>query len=136
MEAFTGKGWGMKYILDGRICPYCAEPSIFVDSKVVYGVSRGMIYLCVPCDAYVGVHKGSSRALGRLADKELRRWKVNAHKVFDRIWKSRKMSRMSAYKWLSEKMGIPPELTHIGMMDVDQCMAVVSICKKEIATWC
>ena len=31
-----------------------------------------MIYICKPCDAYVGVHKGTDKALGRLANKELR----------------------------------------------------------------
>jgi len=125
----------LKYILNGRICPYCAEPSVFVDSKRIYGVSHGMIYLCIPCNAYVGVHKNSKKALGRLADKELRSWKMKAHKNFDKLWRSKKMSRKVAYKWFSEKMGIDPEFAHIGMLDVDQCIKLVFLCQEEMKTW-
>ena len=38
-----------------------------------YGVDYGMIYYCPQCGAYVGVHKGTDRAKGRLANAELRR---------------------------------------------------------------
>lgn len=49
-------------------CDYCGRRAEFVDSKIVYGKSYGMMYLCRHCMAYVGVHKGTSRPLGRLAD--------------------------------------------------------------------
>lgn len=64
--------------MKGRIviCDYCGTPADFVDSSVVYhGHSFGMIYLCPRCGAYVGVHKGSDKPLGRLANSELRNWK-------------------------------------------------------------
>lgn len=57
--------------MKGRIviCNYCGTPADFVDSSVVYhGHSFGMIYLCPRCGAYVGVHKGSDKPLGRLAN--------------------------------------------------------------------
>lgn len=42
-------------------CDYCGRRAEFVDSKVIYGKSYGMIYLCRcrPGYAYVGVHKGT-----------------------------------------------------------------------------
>lgn len=87
------------------------------------------------CDAYVGVHKGTSNALGRLANKELRYWKKEAHSKFDPIWMldvengcSKYNARNKAYKWLSDKMELPIDLTHIGMMDVEQCKQVVELC--------
>ena len=42
-------------------CDYCGRRAEFVDSKVIYGKSYGMIYLCRCCPgyAYVGVHKGT-----------------------------------------------------------------------------
>lgn len=123
-------------MLNGKTCPYCRKPSEFVDSEVIYGKSYGMIYLCKPCDAYVGVHKGSKQALGRLANKELREWKKRAHDYFDNLWRrkmkqgfSKTKSRHAAYKWLSDTMGIPPKRTHIGMFDVEQCREVVELCK-------
>jgi len=102
-----------------------------VNSNVVYGRSYGMIYLCRPCDAYVGVHKGTDKPLGRLADKELRYWKMAAHEAFDPIWQSKAMKRNEAYKWLAGCMGLKPKETHIGMFDVQQCKKVIKICNDE-----
>lgn len=100
-------------------CPYCGKRAEFVDSAEVYhGRSYGMIYLCRPCDAYVGCHgngKGDSPK-GRLANAELRRWKIAAH---------------NAYAWLAEQMGLPKEKTHIGMFDVAECQQVIQICTNR-----
>lgn len=113
-------------IKKGKQCPYCGKDSVFVDSKEIYGKSYGMIYLCKPCDAYVGVHKNTDKALGRLANKELRGWKVQAHKSFDHLWKQKLFeSRRKAYEWLEEQMGI--KKPHIGEMDVEQCKEVIDL---------
>jgi len=113
-------------------CDYCDQRAEFVDSAEVYnGRSYGMIYLCRPCDAYVGVHKGSDQPLGRLANAQLRHWKKAAHAAFDMLWKSRRMTRSKAYAWLSQKMNLPQARTHIGMFDVDKCKQVVAIMKNE-----
>ena len=58
------------------MCPYCGERAVYTNSKEVYGRSYGMIYLCRPCDAYVGVHDGTAKPLGRLANAELRAAKI------------------------------------------------------------
>lgn len=109
------------------ICQYCGREAEFVDSAEVYdGRSYGMIYLCRHCDAYVGVHKGTDRPLGILANKELRRWKNAAHAAFDPLWRSGKYKRRTAYKLLSEKMGMPKERTHIGMFDIEQCKQAIA----------
>lgn len=123
-------------INSGHICPYCEEPTVYVDSKEVYGRTYGMIYLCRPCSAWVGVHKGATTALGRLANSELREYKKEAHFYFDKLWRakiqkglSKNKARGKAYKWLSEQLGIDLEETHIGWFDVDMCKKVVQICK-------
>lgn len=121
------------------ICDYCCKPAELVDSAEVYGGRKGFgpVWLCRPCWAWVGVHPNSPRhaPLGRLANAELRQWKIRAHAAFDPIWKTlvksgltKSRARLNAYKWLSEQMGIPLKGTHIGMFDVAQCMAVVEIC--------
>lgn len=122
---------------NGKVCPYCGQPTEYVDSEVIYGRTYGMVYLCRPCDAWVGTHKGTDRALGRLANAELREWKKKAHGYFDALWKrkmqqgaSKQKARGLAYKWLSGELGIPPKETHIGMFDVDQCKKVVEVCRK------
>lgn len=110
----------------GRVCPYCGGKPQLVDSAVVYGRSYGLMWRCEPCDAYVGVHRGSTTPLGRLADAENRRWKKAAHAAFDRLWKGEGavMTRSDAYAWLSAVLGTPLQHTHIGMFDWRTCQRV------------
>ena len=114
-------------------CPYCQKKAeLHMDSSIVYRKNYGPIYLCqcYPfCDSYVGCHPDSTAPLGRLANKQLRYWKKQAHKYFDVLWKEDKMKRSDAYKWLSEKLDIPGKRTHIGMFDVKTCKTVVELCK-------
>lgn len=110
-------------------CDYCGREAEYVDSKVIYG----KIYLCRNCMAYVGVHKGTDKPLGRLANAELRYWKKRAHAVFDPLWQRGRFRghRNAAYGWLAQKMGLPVEQTHIGMFDVAQCRKAINIIQAE-----
>lgn len=126
-------------IYSGKICPYCNGNTVFVDSKEVYGKSYGMIYLCRPCEAWVGVHKGTKNALGRLANSELRDAKKEAHFYFDKLWIEkikrgtlRRRARSKAYRWLSEELGTKPSETHIGWFDLEMCKKVVILCKPIV----
>lgn len=119
-------------ILKGTKCPYCFMNTEYIDSSFVYGRSYGMIYICKPCDAYVGVHKGTNNALGRLANKELREAKKEAHASFDLLWKLKYMTRHEAYKYLADSLNIDVSFCHIGMMDVKLCNKVVEISNKYL----
>lgn len=114
-------------------CDYCGRRAEYVDSKVVYGKSYGKIYLCRNCMAWVGVHKGTNKPLGRLANAELRFWKKQAHAAFDPLWKYGRFRgyRNAAYAWLAERMRLPVEKTHIGMFDVAECRKAIQICRNE-----
>lgn len=112
-------------------CDYCGRPTLYTDSAVVYSRSYGMIYYCPPCSAWVGVHRGTNKPLGRLANAELRGWKKKAHAAFDPLWQQGHMNRHAAYAWLAQQLGIPEKQTHIGMFDVHQCQQVVRICTHE-----
>lgn len=117
------------------ICPYCGKPAELVDDEVIYGRSYGhKAYWCKPCDAYVGCHKGTETPMGRLANRELRKWKMRAHAAFDMIWKCRYMRRYNAYAWLAEELNIPAEQCHIGMFDVDMCKKVIEVSVKFLQT--
>lgn len=115
------------------VCPYCNQQAKLVDSSVIYnGRSFGMIWLCKPCDAYVGTHRNSKEhvPLGRLANKELRMWKMKAHAVFDPLWRSGKMTRDAAYSMLRNVMGMTESQAHIGKFDVEDCKRLVEVLKK------
>lgn len=131
-------------ILSGFVCPYCGKQTEFVDSSEIYGKSYGMVYLCRECDAYVGFYKGTDIALGRLANKQLRKDKNEAHFYFDKIFTTGIIHKLcpislhgenrrnKAYRWLSEKMKIHMGFCHIGMFDIEECRKVVEICKPLI----
>ena len=118
------------------ICPYCGKQAELKDSAIVYnGKSYGPVYVCPgypACDSYVGVHKGTDKPLGRMADRELRKWKKDAHFWFDNSWRD-KRPRDAAYQELAQVIGVPTDQAHIGMFDVDQCKKVVNfyMLKKE-----
>jgi len=126
-----------KQITSGKICTYCKKPTVFVDTYEVYGKSFGKLYLCRDCKAWVGTHKDTEQALGSVANSELRDWRKEAHAHFDKLWLrkikkdncSKTKARVAAYKWLSEKLGLPVAETHISWFNIDMCMRVVEICK-------
>jgi hypothetical protein len=131
-------------------CPYCGGNAPLDDTKKIYsGRDFGLAYICEnypACDAYVGIHKETLRPLGRLANKELRHWKIKAHNYFDELWKRKLIKRKkqkgqkykklygrnAGYKWLSEQLGIEKNYCHIGMFDVDMCKKVVAVCEQFI----
>lgn len=113
-------------------CPYCSGPVAFVGGDVVYphrpDLAERRFYLCRPCRAWVGTHRGTEKPLGRLANAELRAAKVDAHAAFDAKWKRLEWSRGAAYRWLAGALQIPKSECHIGMFDVDACRRVVEVC--------
>lgn len=121
-------------------CPYCARPAVLMqDSSPLYrGRDYGPVWICRPCNAWVGCHRGTTTPLGRLADAELRRAKMAAHAAFDPLWQakmrrdkvSKKRARGAGYAWLAQQLGIPREECHIGMMDAALCRRVVDVCKS------
>lgn len=119
-------------IISGKVCPYCKSKSEYIDSSIIYGKSYGMVYYCKPCDAYCGVHKGTDKALGRLANKELRYWKKEAHKYFDMIWKEGYNKRGKVYINLSSHLSIPVEYCHIGMFSIKTCQEVINWSKMVL----
>lgn len=122
-------------------CSYCQVEVPLLnhgDAGYPYYSDYGPTYVCVPCGAWVGCHKGTTRALGGLANAELRAAKVAAHAVFDPLWQgkirrdkcSKTVARRAGYKWLSEQLQIPVKKTHIGYMSLEECKKVIEVCGK------
>jgi hypothetical protein len=118
-------------------CPYCDRAAKVVTGNVIYphriDLRGRLFYLCAPCDAYVGTHRGTKKPLGRLANKSLRGLRGQVHAAFDPLWRSQQMTRTQAYEWLSSAMGISPANCHVGMFDEDQCRAALAVLRKEAA---
>lgn len=116
------------------VCPYCDRDALQVGGETIYPQRRDLwakvFWLCQVCRAYVGCHPASARPLGRLANAELRKAKMAAHAAFDPAWRTGKMKRRTAYRRLSESLGIDENECHIGMFDVDMCKRVVAEVRK------
>lgn len=114
-------------------CPYCGEEVILRKSNYVYNNNKylGYMWVCADfpkCDSYVGCHPNTTRPLGVIADRNLRRLKTLAHRSFDPIWKGGDMNRRQAYTWLSKQLGIETKDCHIGMFNENLCKRTIEVC--------
>ena len=101
-------------------------------------VAGSLLYVCSgypACGAYVGVHEGTKKPKGTLADSELRNKKIRAHRAIDRIVKAGCMSRDGVYVWLSGRLNLPYEETHIGYFSDYLCEETIRECEKVMENW-
>lgn len=84
-------------------CPYCGSRAYLRPSSVVYGDhtddEEAKLYVCArypACDAYVAAHKDTLLPMGTLADRNLRRKRMEAHSALNRLISSGLMDRHTA----------------------------------------
>ena len=138
-------GYGRKKEPKGArvpVCPYCGRVSVLRPAEYVYGentiVVGSLLYVCSgypACGAYVGVHEGTKKPKGTLADSELRNKRIRAHRVIDRIVTAGCMSRDGVYVWLSGRLNLPYEETHIGYFSDYLCEETIRECEKVMENW-
>jgi zinc-finger-containing domain len=128
------------------ICDYCGKSAPLVSGLTIYPskpeLSHKNYYLCRPCNAWVGCHKGTDTPFGRLADAGLRYWRIAAHEAFDPIWGKKAKGtkdlecygRTAAYRWLAAKLGIHRNECHIGLFDEELCRYTIAAC-DEFRVW-
>lgn len=136
------KNLGKLYFPNG--CNHCGGKVEFIDSILIYGISFGMCYRCIECNAYVGAHKPKNmhnQPLGRLANEKERKLKKKAHQLFDPLWKTGKINsimpepinmkeRKKAYLWLSKKLNIPFENCHMGHFSEETLLKAIAVLEK------
>lgn len=116
------------------ICPYCQKEAIRTYGDKIYphrpDLYKKKFYACMPCKAYVGCHQTNDERflpLGRLANANLRKLKMQAHASFDPLWKSGRMTRADAYFYLSRQLQIGYDACHIGMFDEKLCLRTIEL---------
>lgn len=113
-------------------CPYCGRPAEWVPNAEVYGRPYGasyMIWLCRPCEAWVGCHKNTREPKGTLAKKELRDLRIAAHDHIDPLWRDGRYQRRQVYAALNRWFG---QIIHIGESDEDMCKRILATDMAEI----
>jgi ribosomal protein S27AE len=86
-------------------------------------------YTCPKCGSK---HKSHSdgKPTGIPGDKETARARIEAHKVFDKLWRSGKVSRRQAYVILKRIMGMTVQEAHIGRFTYKECKHLISKLRK------
>lgn len=118
-------------------CPYCGSPAILKDASYVYGhhSSGGKVYVCShypACDSYVGVHQGTSLPKGSLANSTLRKKRIQAHQIFDQLWRKGIFSRAEAYRWIGDKFCLQTRQAHIGNFSDYMCDQLIQEASKVL----
>lgn len=116
-------------------CCHCDQPSVLEIGSVISpfnpSVKHKWFYFCEPCYAWVGCHKYSKRTLGYPANSELRAMRIKTHSLLDSLWNT-KNGRTKAYRWLSKKMKLHADETHIGMFNEEKCNRAIQLIEELI----
>lgn len=112
-------------VRDDLKCGDCGAKMVLRESKF------GPFYGCTTypkCKGTHGAHK-TGKPFGTPANKDTRRARIEAHRVFDAIWKqkliapesSQKRNRHKAYSWLRVGMKLTNREAHISQFTKEQC---------------
>lgn len=118
-------------------CPYCGGTAILKKATEVYQEKalEEFVYVCSnypACNSYVGVHAGSLRPKGTLANGDLRHKRIVAHRYFDCIWKNKIMNKRDAYHWIQDSFGLNSSQAHIGQFSDYMCEQLIIKCRKVL----
>lgn len=118
-------------------CPYCGRSAVLRKASYVYKDKAldEHLYVCTgypECDAYVGVHAGTMRPKGTLANGDLRHKRIETHRMFDAIWKCGILSRKEAYRWMQDIFCLPSSQAHIGQFSDYRCDRLKDECLKVL----
>jgi len=110
-------------------CPYCRGQAELVAGEEIYKGPKFQttkkFWICRPCDAYI-VADEQDRPVGTLANKNTRALRMQAHNMFDRIWKKNHMTRQQAYQWLAIILGLSIDKCHIRYMNEALCITTIA----------
>jgi len=105
------------------MCPDCGAP--MAQRCSTYGPFWGCSRYPA-CRATHGAHPDGS-PLGVPANSATKRARIEAHAAFDLLWRTGRMKRNEAYRWLAEQLGIERRACHIANFDAATCARVVEI---------
>jgi zinc-finger-containing domain len=116
------------------LCDYCGTRAVLTrpgDEAYPYRDDHGPLWLCVACEAWIGIRPRSTRnaPLGRLANASLREAKSNLHEALEplAVAKARRdgvnifEARSKAIRGVSTEIGLDPLPGSIRALTDDQC---------------
>ena len=102
------------------------------NSPTLLNGNWGYWYKCETCGSSIGCHKGTTKPLGTiLADRELKDLRMEAHEMFDYVWKQGFEKRNFLYRELAILMDIDIEECHFAMMSKPRIRNAIEIMKSN-----
>lgn len=77
------------------------------------------------CKGSVSAHQKTGEPMGTPAKQDVKDARKRAHRAFDELWTSGRMSRKKAYQWLQKVMKMTKRECHIAAFGIEQCDRVV-----------
>ena len=111
-------------------CPECGELMVLRYTKKF----ESWFYGCVmfpDCNASHGAHPDGA-PLGTPTTREGKQARIEAHEVFDALWRGGEMTRGEAYRWLRTAMGLSRAEAHIGNFDEEQCDRLIALVQAHM----
>jgi ssDNA-binding Zn-finger/Zn-ribbon topoisomerase 1 len=100
------------------ICAECGAKMVLRESKF------GPFYGCTSYPECKGSHGAHSdgKPKGKPGNAATKKARIEAHRLFDRIWKENLVrNRGAAYTWMQKALGLSKAEAHIGEFSIDQC---------------
>lgn len=105
-------------------CPDCKAPMVLKEGKhgKFYGCSN---FRSTGCKGSHSAHQKTGFPMGTPAKPDVKAARHRAHKVFDEIWTTGRMTRKQAYQWMQKIMNLTKREAHIAAFDISQCEKLI-----------
>jgi len=105
-------------------CPECGAPLVLKEGRFgkFYGCSQ---WRYTGCRGSHSAHQATGKPMGTPAKAEVKAARMRAHRAFDELWTTGRMSRKQAYTWLQKVMQMTKREAHVARMDLAQCERVI-----------
>lgn len=106
------------------VCPECGAPMVLKSSKFgkFWGCSEWSV---TRCKGSVSAHQATGEPMGTPARQEVKEARKRAHRAFDELWTSGRMSRKHAYQWMQKVMKLSKREAHIANFGLAQCQQLI-----------
>ena len=129
------------------LCDYCGAKAVlarFSDEAYPYRDDHGPLWVCTPCEAWIGVPARSTRnvPLGRLANAALRDAKSRLHDALEPLVAAKVRrdgvnafeARGRAMRWLAGELGFDLANPSIHHLTLEQCEAAIRHVEAFVAS--
>ncbi len=118
-------------------CPYCGATAYITHSSIVYGDNQKdrNIYVCgnyPKCDSYVYANNNNI-PLGNLANAELRKLRMKAHRLVDEVVFQGIMTKRDFYFWLEIRLNKSKKDAHISKLTNEECTKLIEHIEKTLS---